>query len=41
MAKKKTKTLKHADWSRIITLSAAGQYISTELAKELDKLKKK
>ena len=39
--KGKKKKPNHTDWSRIITLSAVGHYIRTELSKELDKLKEK
>jgi hypothetical protein len=36
--KKKSEKIK-VNWNRIITLSAAGQYIQDELAEELKKIK--
>lgn len=36
----KNKTKKKINWHRIITLSAAGHYIQTQLNKELENVKK-
>lgn len=37
--KKKPKIFETVNWHRIITLSAAAQYINKELGEELDKIK--